>query len=107
MVGGDADWAREIRRQLVAEIELVSSGMEQGGKLLHQDTHAQASDRIGDLRRRLEQVDRLIEAIEALRADEREANEAAQNLDDDPVIPDNAAMHGRKGRNGRSNSLAD
>lgn len=107
MVGGDADWAREIRRQLVSEIELVSTGLADGGKLLHQDTRAQASDRISDLRRRLEQVDRLIEAIDALRADDREAGQTNGNFDDEPVIPDNAAMHGRKGRNGRSNSLAD
>ena len=99
MVGGDADWAREIRRQLIQEIEVVSSGMAEGRQLLHQDTHARASYRIDDLRRRLEQVDRLIEAIEGLR-DNTEDDEG------DPVSPDNAAMDGRNGRTSRG-SLAD
>ena len=99
MVGGDANWAREIRRQLTLEIELVGGGMATGGQLLHQDTPAEAHDRLGDLRRRLEQVDRLIEAIEALR-DNTEDDEG------DPVSPDNAAMDSRKGRS-RGNSLAD
>jgi hypothetical protein len=99
VVGGDADWAREIRRQLVFEIELVSGGLAAGGAPVHQDTPAQAGDRIADLRRRLEQVDRLIEAIEVLR-DNTEEDEG------DPVSPDSAAMHGRNGRTGRG-SLAD
>lgn len=99
MVGGDADWAREIRRQLVQEIEVVSSGMAEGRQLLHQDARAQASDRIDDLRRRLEQVDRLIEAIEAL-------HDNTEDDEGDPISPDNAAMDGRNGRTGRG-SLAD
>jgi hypothetical protein len=99
VVGGDADWAREIRRQLISEIELVGSGLADGGRLMHQDTPAEANDRIDDLRRRLEQVDRLIEAIEALR-DNTEDDEG------DAVSPHNAAMDGRNGRTGRG-SLAD
>jgi hypothetical protein len=98
-LGGDADWAREIRRQLVQEIEVVSSGMAEGSRLLHQDTRAEASHRIADLRRRLEQVDRLIEAIECLR-DNTEDDEG------DAVSPDNAAIDGRNGRTSRG-SLAD
>jgi hypothetical protein len=98
VVGGDADWAREIRRQLIQEIEVVSGGMAEGRQLLHQDTHAQAGHRIDDLRRRLEQVDRLIEAIEGLR-DNTEDDEG------DAVSPNNAAqntaMDGRNGRSGR------
>jgi hypothetical protein len=103
VVGGDADWAREVRRQLIVEIELVSSGLAEGGKLLHQDTPAEASGRIADLQRRLEQVDRLIEAIEALH-DNTEEDEG------DAVSPDSAAQIGAMdGRNGRSvrGSLAD
>jgi hypothetical protein len=103
VVGGDADWAREVRRQLIVEIELVSSGLAEGGKLLHQDTPAEASDRIADLQRRLEQVDRLIEAIEVLRDD-------TEDDESDAASPDNAAqngaMHGRKGRTGHG-SLAN
>jgi hypothetical protein len=99
VVGGDTDWAREIRRQLIQEIEVVSGGMAEGSQLLHQDTHVQAGYRIADLRRRLEQVDRLIEAIESLR-DNTEDDEG------DPVSPDNAAMDGRNGRTSRG-SLAD
>lgn len=104
MVGGDADWAREIRRQLISEIELVSGGLATGGRLLHQDTPAEASDRIADLRRRLDQVERLIEAIEALRDNTEE--EAVEHEGDDSFMPDNAAMD-RNSRNGRGNSLAD
>jgi hypothetical protein len=103
VVGGDADWAREVRRQSFSEIELVSSGLAKGGTLLHQDTPAEAGYRIADLQRRLEQVDRLIEAIEALR-DNTEDDEG------DAVAPNNSAqntaMDGRNGRTGRD-SLAD
>jgi hypothetical protein len=51
LVGGEKQWANELRKQLALEVEIVSSGLAAG-------------DRIDDLRRRLEQVDRLIEAIE-------------------------------------------
>jgi hypothetical protein len=94
VVGEDAGWVCEIRRQLVQEIEVVSSGMADGGQPVHQDSRAEASERIADLRRRLEQVDRLIEAIEGLR-DNTEDDEG------DLVSPHNAAMDGRKGRTGR------
>ena len=65
MVGGDPEWARELRKQLVLEIELVSTGLTEGVSLLHEQAIDAASERINDLRRRLEQVDRLIEAIES------------------------------------------
>jgi hypothetical protein len=94
VVGGDADWAREILRQLIQEIEVVSSGMAEGRQLLHHYTPAQAGDRIDDLRRRLEQVDRLIEAIEGMR-------ENSEDDEGDPVLPHDAAMDGRKGRSSR------
>jgi hypothetical protein len=89
---------------LISEIELVSSGLSDGGQLLHQDTPAEASERMADLRGRLEQVERLIEAIEALRDNTEE--DIAEQDGSKPFIPDNAAMK-RKGVNGRSNSLAD
>lgn len=104
MVGGDADWAHEIRRQLISEIELVNGGMSDGGQLLHQDTPAEASERVADLRRRLDQVERLIEAIDALRENTEE--DISERDAGDPFMPDNAAMD-RKSRNGRGNSLAD
>jgi hypothetical protein len=98
VLGGDADWAREIRRQLISEIELVSSSLAEGRQLLHQDTRAQAGYRIDDLRRRLEQVDRLIDAIEGLR-------ENSEDDEGNAVSPDNAAqdaaMDGRNSRTGR------
>jgi hypothetical protein len=99
VVLGDADWVREIRRQLILEIKLVGGGLANGSHLLHQDTPAEASERIEDLQRRLEQVERLIEAIDALCSDMEEDG-------GDPVMPDNGAMGGN-GRNGRGNSLAD
>ena len=96
MFGGDAGWARDIRRQLVFEIELVSGGMA-GGQLPRHDTPVQADGRVADLRRRLEQVDRLIEAIDALRdtTEDEESNPVSPGI---PVMADNAAI----GRNGRS-----
>jgi hypothetical protein len=103
VVGEGADWAHEIRRQLISEIEQVGSGLADGGQLLHQDTPAEASDRIVDLRRRLGQVERLIEAIDALRDGAEE--DALEEDGGDPVMPDNAAMD-RNGR-GRGNSFAD
>jgi hypothetical protein len=77
LVGGDPEWAHELRRQLVHEIELVSSG------LVSTDSEdaADANGRIDDLRRRLEQVERLIEAIEALQWDG--AEEAADGEADE------------------------
>jgi hypothetical protein len=100
VVGGDADWAREIRRQLILEIELVGGGLADGGRLPHQDTPAEANERMDDLRSRLEQVERLIEAIVALRNDIEENSRY-------PVMPDNAAIDGRNACSDRSGSLAD
>ena len=71
MVGGDPEWAHELRRQLMLEIRLVGSGQHAserryGASSLHDDAADAASERINGLQRRLEQVDRLIDAIEAL-----------------------------------------
>lgn len=87
MVGGDSEWAHELRRQLILEIELVSSGlvgadMEDGASHYHDDPADTAGGRIDGLRRRLEQVDRLIGAIEALQWEADEDSGAVEQQRD-------------------------
>jgi hypothetical protein len=55
--GGDVAWAQTLREQLASEIELIGLAIK---------PPVEERDRLVDLRRRLQQVDRLINATASL-----------------------------------------
>jgi hypothetical protein len=62
--GGNVEWVRNLRARLAADIQTLRARAREGAARPEELGLLPDSDRLADLRRRLAQVDRLIEAIE-------------------------------------------